>query len=424
VKLTAKKCSLMYIGNGMSFKQTTVDASDLKVKIEATQTQSEWGNSDHLGASGDCGFTEATRDDATGNYSFKLKHKAAYLVFQPYKPSAVPDDVILLKIEIVTDGTTTLAGEYPFGTGELGTGTNTSNTVTLLCDHDGYDNSTNPGGFALGTSASAANSCFAVIQPGQHSLTIRYTYFMPQRYYVGFSIGDNGYARPGYQIVVTKKITTIPNYAANSVTTIRHEIGPLVFPSPKYYQWGASSTSGSYDSTTLWPNQLEMTSPVNWAALPNVNELSWYIEEGDIYINGCNDDENLGTETGTYWIVEGDDYSIYGAGAWIKKRQYIPNFSSEIGANGTDLRLDNYAVYYKYSHRGRPNDDVIDQYFYLPCIGPNDNRGGWGLYWTKSTPKYSDYAYQFSIDYQYGVSLSFWSSKRYGISIVVPDWFQ
>ena len=281
VKLTHSPCSVMYIGNGTT--AATTAASDLKVKIESTQTQSQWGNSDHLGASGDCGVAEATRDDATGKYSFKLKHKAAYLVFQPYKPSAIPDDVKLLKIEIVTDGTKTLSGKYPFGTGELGTGTSTSNTVTLLCNGDG----STTGGFDLGTSASAANSCFAVIQPGQHSLTIRYTYVMPQRYSMYCQVNDDIDFVPDQAWVVTKKITTISNYAPNSVTTIRHEVGPFIYQKFKYYQWGASSewdgTSGSYDSTTSVPNQLEMTSPVNWAALPNINEMSWYVLKGDIY---------------------------------------------------------------------------------------------------------------------------------------------
>ncbi|MBR5440774.1 MAG: hypothetical protein IKV37_04380, partial [Prevotella sp.] len=82
---------------------------------------------------------------------------------------------------------------------------------------------------------------------------------------------------------------------------------------------------------------------------------------------------------------------IFTVGLWIKKRQYIPNFSSEISANGTDLRSVGNFYYQTGCNQGRPNDDVIDQYFFLPAIA-------WTYYWTKS-PAQSSYAYALEIDH-------------------------
>ena len=60
VQLTHSPCSVMYIGNGTT--AATATKNDLKVKIEATQTQAAWGATAHIGRAGDCGVAEATKD--------------------------------------------------------------------------------------------------------------------------------------------------------------------------------------------------------------------------------------------------------------------------------------------------------------------------------------------------------------------------
>ena len=384
VSLTAKKCSLMYIGNGTT--AATAAASDLKVKIESTQTQSQWGNSDHLGTSGDCGFTEAERDDATGIYSFKLTHKAAYLIFQPHIPPykqfeepTLKTDWKLMKIEIISNGATTLAGEYPFGTGGLGTGTNTSNTVTFNCGADGFD--------LNHTAASAAKSCFAVIQPGSHELTIRYTVKVIKRADIMYL----GLAEDGI-FTVEKKIAARP-YNANGVTTIKHALamasGEII-----YYQWGAAdpyidmySSNPPYDQTTTAPTQL--TSPI-WDELPNVNEMYSYLAYGDPRY-----------ETNT-WTLDGGR-TLHSRGIWLKKRSVIGTQLSDIGGvDGVDMR--SVGRLYRvnsdtYRTGGRPDDSVIDQYFYLPATGYHYGDGPvyvsfYGYYWTRSPyPTSPEYVY-------------------------------
>ena len=411
IALIEPKCSVMYIGNGTT--TATADASALKVKIEATQTQSQWGNSDHLGASGDCGFAEATKNPATGKYSFSLTHKASYLVLQPYKPTSNTNDWKLMKIEIIANGTTTLAGKYPFGTGELNVSgaTNTANTVTLLCNGNG----STTGGFALGTSASAANSIFAVIQPDSHELTIRYTvkvYGKENVYLLGTHGGDFG------TMFFEKKIATRP-YNPNGVTTIKHEL----FFAPLYYQWGATDTyfntyqTNAYDQTTMAPTQL--ADPL-WNELPNANEMYSYLAYGDPRWDGT-----------TLWSCDGG-LTEYTGGAWLKKRSAIGSqFSDVVGLDGFDMRSVERAYSVNgatYRTGGKPVSTVIDQYFLLPALGFYYNGfhyfgSGDCLYWSKSPYPDADgnRSYYLAFDSTAGWVLN--NKREFGFC-VTPNWFK
>ena len=88
ISLKEPTCSVMYIGNGTNTASTKV--ADMEVTIEKGQVQSEWDNGDHVGPSGDCGLDLAIRNETTGKYTFKLNHKAAYLVFVALSTSSCP----------------------------------------------------------------------------------------------------------------------------------------------------------------------------------------------------------------------------------------------------------------------------------------------------------------------------------------------
>lgn len=408
VKLTAKKCSLMYIGNGMNSTDTEVPADNLKVKIEETQTQSAWGDKGHVGPSGDCGVAEAMKSETTGKYSFKLRHKAAYLIFQPYRPTGTENlDWKLMKIEIIANGATTLAGEYPFGTGELNVGgaTNTANTVTLLCNGDG----STTGGFTMGTSASTANSCFVVIQPDIHELTIRYTIKIPGKenvYLLGTHGGDFG------TMFFEKKISVRP-YNANGVTTIKHG---LSFP-PLYYQWGAMAPhldtyqTRAYDQTT---NNTDLTDPF-WSLVPNANEMAWYALRGDPHWDTntvCSPDAGL-TE--------------YTSGLWLLKKNYIPGFNASTDPLGRNLvtMQDGYSPT---PVSGKPDDSVISQYFFLPSLGHYGFSslyfgGVGGFYWSRS-PFGSTKVYSYSLFFYDGEMCMGTFDQRSDGFVVAPGWFK
>ena len=391
VRLTEPKCSVVYIGNGTT--AATANKNDLKVKIEAEQTQTAWGNSDHIGASGDCGATEAEK---VGNkYSFTLRHKAAYLIFQPYRPTGTENpDWKLMKIEIISNNGTTLAGEYPFGTGELNVSgaTNTANTVTLLCNGDG----STTGGFTLGTSASAANSCFVVIQPDYHELTIRYTVKVTKKpdvlYFDANGINENGI------FFIDKTIAARP-YSANGVTTIKHQLS-LSLP---HHQWDAlnpfGSSTGTEHSTIGYPttdSEVATCCAQNSCKdMPNANEMYWYVVNGDPHWDAT-----------TSWSIDGG-LTEYTKGMWVKKKQTILDeglqFSSTVGKDNVDMRL-----VFK-NHGVQPSHDVLpaaerSKYFFLPTLGFSldgtlrflGSTGGY--YWSSSSrPGFDDLAYNMQV---------------------------
>ena len=371
VSLTAEKCSVVYIGNGTAVE--TVDKRDLRVKIEARQTQSAWGNSDHLGASGDCGTAVARKDQATGEYTFDLDHKASYLVLQPYRPTGnAKPDWKLVKIEIIANGTN-LAGTYGFGTGEL-VGTGTSNTIEFNCGTDGFD--------LNHTAASAARSCFAVIAPGQRELTIRYTVKMAKKPNVLY-FDKNGVNNENEIRVIDKPIAARP-YAANAVTTIKHVLSsPLYNP---FYCWDAPADQ-PYDYS-LWGNNdssVEAPTPASRSCkdMPNANELYWYIVSGDPRWDNT-----------TPWSTDGG-LTEHTGGAWFMTRAAIlaagRTFDPNVGKDNVDMRathkyhsVNNNTAY---QTGGRPAD--TSNYFFLPArgdytYGSQDNLRTDGLYWSSS----------------------------------------
>ena len=438
VKLTAKKCSLMYIGNGMNSTDTEVSADNLKVKIEETQTQSAWGDKAHVGPSGDCGAAEAMKNETTGKYSFKLNHKAAYLVFQPYKDVTITRTWTLMKIEIITDGTTTLAGTYPFGTGELdvANATATSNTVTLNCG---------TAGFELDNAASSGKSVFAVIQPGTHAITFRYT-IKPE--------GSVNHVE-GATFTIEKTVSS-RLFAVNGVTPVRHKLGVESYSTDLFHTWDAvnpywygvssenipnfmGASHNDYPTATdernRWYNNPIVVENKYMAQnsckdLPNINVISWYAMRGDPR-----------WEKNYPWFYKGNGGAhIYTYGAWFLKWDHIPgkpegdkvNCSSDI--YGVDKRLTSSTerIYSNnsssYRNGGRPSATEIDKYFFLPAMGHCEDgaipKNAHGCYWTSSSPQLTAKSYVFMFTYQ-ELSITHNNSlQRKGGRIVAPDWFK
>lgn len=80
-----------------------------KVKILDVQTQEMPNNSDHLGASGDCGWAVAVRQ-SNSNYLFELNHEVAVLCFIPRVDSL--KTIVLKDIAVKSANGNTLAGRY------------------------------------------------------------------------------------------------------------------------------------------------------------------------------------------------------------------------------------------------------------------------------------------------------------------------
>ena len=109
-----------------------------KVKVATTQTQNTPDNSEHLGASGDCGVATAIRQN-NSNYSFVLDHKTAVICFMPrveaYKGTLL-NTLRLKRVAVKADkdiaGTFTLSPEGLSATPDESTG---SDTITLLTNN-------------------------------------------------------------------------------------------------------------------------------------------------------------------------------------------------------------------------------------------------------------------------------------------------
>ena len=106
---------------------------DRKVTIATVQNQNSVDNTEHIGASGDCGVGIATKNENqnqnenVGGYSFALQHQVAYLCFLPriaYLPS-----VRVTSIDVTCNAA--IAGTYQLSEAGLFNGENTSKTITL-----------------------------------------------------------------------------------------------------------------------------------------------------------------------------------------------------------------------------------------------------------------------------------------------------
>ena len=434
VKLTAPKCSVVYIGNGTN--SATAVASGLSVTIRNVQTQTAWGNADHIGPSGDCGVAEATKDDATGKYLFDLRHKASYLVFQPYKAEQITANWKLVKIEIIADGSY-IAGTYEFGTGEL-VGTGSQSTVTLNCGNGAFANA-----FELASSASAANSCFAVVQPGAHKLKIRYT-IKPENSANGWMNPSTLQINANDETFIIEKEIVLRDYNVNGVTTIRHKMDVMLFNDWNYYQWDAQERY-VYDIPQFNPvagpqvaSDIEGSkAQYSCRNMPNNNEIYWYTENGDPHWD----------ET-SWWSV---DYgkNVCTGGLWLKKKATIlaegKTFSEEYGiypktGEQRDLRLPPYYYYYKSNSQEILPASVRDKYFFLPALAWYESyseifTGNWrlyGYYWSSSPRDNSDLT-GFSSDVMFSCGFLMWKTgsglnishgRRGGNVATESRWFQ
>lgn len=440
ISLKEPTCSVMYIGNGTNTASTKV--ADMEVTIEKGQVQSEWDNGDHVGPSGDCGLDLAIRNETTGKYTFKLNHKAAYLVFQPFKAAEVTRKWTLMKIEIITDGTTNVAGTYPFGTGQLDVdnATTTSNTVTLTCGTAGFD-----------LESSASKSCFAVIQPGTHTITIRYT-IKPE-------IMVNGVE--GATFTIEKTIAS-RTYNIGGVTTIKHELGAEMYSPYLFYLWDAEQPCWKDQAVENVPYYVNHKNPAanyptsaeaapdRWyntetnapeqaknscKELPNVNAMTWYVLKGDPR-----------WETNYPWFITGSGGAhIYTYGAWFLQWDNIPDKPTEytkrdcpqtpLGEDGhySQLSADKYIVSTNdYKTKGRPSNTEIENYFFLPAIPHilSDGRLGegrddiHGCYWSSSPRPGVGDKESYSLGFTSNSVNPLNRNGRNQGRMVVPSWFK
>ena len=354
-----------------------------KVTIAAAQTQIAPNNSEHLGASGDCGTAEAVKQN-DGSYRFNLDHKAAYLCLLPRTPNNLVSTYIQ-QIKITSDNN--IAGTFTLEMWGL-TGEGSSKTITLTTK-------TNPAGtpyfygFPLdnSTTSQATNAAYVVILPGTHTLDIEYTLYDKVTNVKG---------------TFTKHID-VNYYAPNTVYPITANINPTDYPKAGYYMWDAKfdywKGFENFQPKTVnenspkcpqgpederWYNTVagyQSGSPVSASntckSYPNVNEIIWYAQKGDPHWDT------------TLWSTMGH---LYAGGMWFKKRSKIAGYNGNLAPDGRDYRTFKVAAEYTGAPtQGKPAKDKINDYFYLPALGlylggTFYSVGAIGTYWS-STPR-------------------------------------
>ena len=396
---------------------TNTGAGAKKVVIANNQTQVAFNNTKHFGAAGDCGVAMAEKTTVSGKsgYRFNLQHKASYLCFLPYMAIKVQRaNFRIQRIEITSDNN--IAGTYGLTqAGFSNTGTNESKTITLNVGRDGLklaDQAT--------ATKSIKNSLYVVIAPGIHTLKVKYT------------VSD----AKNTVMTITKSYKS-HNFGANKICDIPVDLGVRHYSGRNYYMWDAAENYWSgheWDASVAWqpieygkPNdgypKSKAADPSRWyhedcgpfeapvnplfKKLPNANEMGWYILRGDAH-----------WDNSTNWKVFG---KVYTGGIWLKKLSVIAKENSKQLADlklkdpkGNDLRAS--SDYYHISPaKGKPADNVIDKYFFLPALGWYLDGEFYfdssGYYWSSSADpgnSYGAYGLSFSSGYLslYGYHLS------------------
>ena len=362
------------------------------VTISAAQSQAQPNSTTHIGEAGDCGTADAT--GGNGVFNFRLDHQAAILVFQPFTNNTGIKNCQLTKIEVTSDNDIT--GTYTLNTttGEL-TGSASGKSITMTTKGSGsYAN-----GFSLNTSTAdvKTNGAYVVIRPGTHALTVRYW------------IKD-------YVTNVEGAITkTYPSfdYEKNDYYDMAADINVTDYDGAKYYMWDAKNnfwnerewnsanplqpvlangTYSGYGTDNFYNN--DRTAGVNYAKyscrmLPNVNQMAWYISNGDPRWDG----EEIWTSMG----------HLHKGGMWLLKKSYIPQISEfkAPAPYNRDIRQDDISLN-KTVKQVTPT--YKSSYFFLPALGYYawgnfSGLGTSGHYWTSTGhADDSNWAYYLTFD--------------------------
>ena len=374
-----------YTGYTGQIGKDTTETSYSTVTIADQQTQSAWNDGTHLSVSGDCGTGTAIKQPS-GFYKFTLKHQASYLLLYPYLSSALSGNYTLEKVEILTDGSSNLAGEYDFTNSGLNgvatdgvaipkTSTGKSQ-ITLACKN----------GFGLRNTVpdptnynSPSNHLFVVIAPGIHTLTVIYTVKNSENQTLEFI----------YDI-------DAQSYEANKINLFTHELHHAIYDSNfvfvevrTYYRWGAiepynsATGAGNYDPSTTATSGF-------WA-----QSLSY--SDGQLYIGDSDEKYYDNAIKWDYRQSDGTTTTRRG-GWWLKKKAF------HSGTRATSRAI----------IKGKPTESKMNQYFFIPSI--HSSTDPILRFWMKNAPNES-YGYTLELT---SLSVSF-PVRLKANSYVVPS---
>ena len=375
---TSPTHAVVYTNKGLTGSQP-------QVEIKKEQTQTAPNNFDHAGESGDCGV--ATAQKVGSDYKFTLEHKASFICLIPRSSNTYVQHSKITKIEISSEDD--IAGVYNIASdGTLTLASGGSKTITLKTG-SGFDIDNT-------TADMSKNASYAVIAPGRHSIRIRYWLR---------NTTDN--PKGTIDGTVTKYVTL--TFVPGSIHDVTANLSINDYGGTNYYMWDAKANYWSgheWNSADPWqPTKFLTTSSQNYplpgsdsynrprtatgrfdattahfTALPNANEMAWYVLKGDPH-----------SDADELWSTMG---YLYKGGMWFKKKANIAGFTDSHHPDNasTDLR-DTYMRVAKAASQQLPVITEMNQYFYLPFLGyystgSNNYKfnaaGVTGYYWTSS----------------------------------------
>ena len=397
-------------------------AAEKKVVIAKDQTPSDFNNTKHFGAVGDCGVAKAEKNPDPGKSGFKfdLQHKSSYLCFLPYLTTKEKREAYKIKsIEITSNNN--ICGTYDLTQTGL-TGDGNAKTITLHAGNDGL--------FLADKTVETTdikNSLYAVIAPGQHILSVKYTVLDTKdnnkeltllKKYKSHDFGANKICNIPVNLDATSEDGG--HEETSGTSTLEEGIVPSLYSGRNYFMWDAAENYWSgheWDASVAWqPIENDKTNDgypksktadgARWyhegsgafeasnslfKQLPNANEIGWYVLKGDAH-----------WDNSTQWTVFGKTYT---GGIWLKKLSVIakeagkePAALKQADPKGNNL-LQNSDYYYISPKNGKPADSEIGNYFFLPALGYYNSGklyrlGSYGGYWSSSAyPSTSSTAY-------------------------------
>ena len=395
---------------------TNSGAGEKKVVIADHQTPSDFNNTKHFGAVGDCGVAKAEKnpDQSKSGFKFDLQHKSSYLCFLPYLTTKEKREAYKIKsIEITSNNN--ICGTYDLTQTGL-TGDGNAKTITLHAGSAGL--------FLADKTVETIdikNSLYAVIAPGQHILSVKYTVLDTKdnnkeltlvKKYKSHDFGANKICN----IPVNLDATSGDGGHAKSsgTSTLEEGIVPSLYSGRNYFMWDAAENYWSgHEWNSADPWQPTVYAPTNdyypkskaadgarwfhegiapleasvnplFNKLPNANEMAWYVTMGYAH-----------WDESTQWEVFGKTYT---GGIWLKKLSVIAQENNKTladlkkaGPEGTNLLVSGPSASYTrgYVLNGKPSDSEIGNYFFLPALGAYENGelftpGNSGYYWSSS----------------------------------------
>ena len=269
------------------------NATDKKVTISTTQTQTKPDNTEHFGTAGDYGTATATKVPNKQQFKFELEHQPAYLVFQPYTSNTILHNCYLTGVEVTSDNDIAETYTVNTSTDNLDASAVTDGKKIVLTTKGG----SNPNGFPLTNNSASVttNGAYMVIKPGTHTLRVRYW------------VKDLATQVEG---TITKTLPATA-YASNTYYDMTANLNVRDYDGDKYYMWDAQQNywaGHEWNKANPWQPVLNGNSNSNYAQnnsdpryyneaftygadnpathtsckdLPNVNEMTWYAAKGE-----------------------------------------------------------------------------------------------------------------------------------------------